>query len=215
MGLSWGHFHTEHVWSKLRSYLDFYFILAWKTCQWISRADVKSKQRITFWHLKNTKQKLSDQATIHRQEGQEEYVGNQTWHMGGCVTCHAVLTSSTLVASVFPADVEPDCRDLLQFRPKRATVILLSIVQHVILCEKKRLCKMLKDSTFFLLPQSNNKVQQNRSYAITNTPEQITRTRYKICRIPEHDAAIQLNLALSWQEVKHRKNNITSGYFSK
>ena len=36
---------------------------------------------------------------------------------------------------------------------------------------------MSKDSTLFLLPQGNNKFQQNRNYAITNTPEYITRTR--------------------------------------
>ena len=62
--------------------------------------------------------KLSNRATIHRQE----YADNQTWHTGGCFKCHVVLTSSTLVASVFPTDVEPDCRDLLQFRPKGASV---------------------------------------------------------------------------------------------
>ena len=37
----------------------------------------------------------------------------------------------------------------------------------------------------------------------------------KIWRMPEHDAASQLNLAPSRQEVKHRNNNITSGYISK
>ena len=37
---------------------------------------------------------------------------------------------------------------------------------------------MLKDSTCVLLPQCNKKkLQQNRNYAITNTPEHITRTR--------------------------------------
>ena len=34
-------------------------------------------------------------------------------------------------------------------------------------------------------------------------------------QMPEHDAAIQPNLAQSTQEVTHRNNNITSGYFSK
>ena len=33
-----------------------------------------------------------------------------------------------------------------------------------------------------------------------------------IWRMPEQDTAIQLNLAPSRQEVKHRNNNITSGY---
>ena len=36
-----------------------------------------------------------------------------------------------------------------------------------------------------------------------------------ICRMSEHDAAIQLKLAPSRQEVQHRNNNITSSYFSK
>ena len=34
-------------------------------------------------------------------------------------------------------------------------------------------------------------------------------------RMPEHDAAIQLNLAPSRQEVKQRNNNTTSDYFLK
>ena len=38
---------------------------------------------------------------------------------------------------------------------------------------------------------------------------------FYIWQMLEHDAAIQLNLAPSRQEVKHWNNNITSGYFSK
>ena len=44
--------------------------------------------------------------------------------------------------------------------------------------------------------------------AVQGTPEHIW-------RMPEHDAAIQLNFAPSRQEVKCRNNNITSSYFSK
>ena len=38
--------------------------------------------------------------------------------------------------------------------------------------------------------------------------------RENFWRMPEHDAAIQLNLAPSRQEVKHRKHNMPSTYFS-
>ena len=36
-----------------------------------------------------------------------------------------------------------------------------------------------------------------------------------VCRMVEHDAAIQLNFAPRRQEVKRQNNNVTSGYFSK
>ena len=73
---------------------------------------------------------------------------------------------------------------------------------------------MLKDSTFFLLPQGNNKASTEQklcSYKYSGTDNQ----DFFIWRMPEHDAAIQLNLAPSRQEVKHWNNIITSGYFSK
>ena len=55
------------------------------------------------------------------------------------------------------------------------------------------------------------KLRQNRSYAITNTPEQITRTFISGgCQ-----STMQLNLAPSRQEVKYRNKNIKSSYFSK
>ena len=74
---------------------------------------------------------------------------------------------------------------------------------------------MLKDSTyFFLLPQGNNKASTERmlcTYKYSRTDNQ----DFCIWWMPEHDATIQLNLAPSRQEVKHRNNNIPSGYFSK
>ena len=36
-----------------------------------------------------------------------------------------------------------------------------------------------------------------------------------VWRMPEHNAALQLNFALSRQEVMRRNSNITTGYFSK
>ena len=67
---------------------------------------------------------------------------------------------------------------------------------------------MSKDSTFFFYYHKVMiKLQQNRNYAIINTPQYMTRTRtrYKIWWMPEHDAASQLNLAPSRQEVKYMK----------
>ena len=71
---------------------------------------------------------------------------------------------------------------------------------------------MLKDSTFFLLPQGNNKVSTEQklcNYKYSGTDNQY----FCIWQKPEHDAAIQLNLGRSRQEVKNRNNNITSGSF--
>ena len=71
---------------------------------------------------------------------------------------------------------------------------------------------MLKDSAFFLLLQGNDKASTEQklcNYKYSGTDDQ----DFYIWRMPEHDAAIQLNLAPSRQQVKHRNNNITSGYF--
>ena len=61
---------------------------------------------------------------------------------------------------------------------------------------------MFKDSTFFLLP-GNNKVSTeqklcNYKYSATDKQD------FYFCWMSEHDAAIQLNLAPSRQEVTHR-----------
>ena len=72
---------------------------------------------------------------------------------------------------------------------------------------------MLKDSALFLLPQCNNKASTEQklcNYKYSGTDNHY----FCIWQMPEHDTAIQLNLAPSRQEVKHRNNNITSGYFS-
>ena len=55
--------------------------------------------------------------------------------------------------------------------------ILLSILQHVILCKKNRLYKMLKDSTFFLLPHGSSKAPTeqklcNYKYSWTHNQDQ-------------------------------------------
>ena len=60
---------------------------------------------------------------------------------------------------------------------------------------------MSKDSTCYY-HKVIIKLQQNRSYAITNTPEH--NQDFYIWRMPEHDAAIQLNLAPSRQEVMYQ-----------
>ena len=72
---------------------------------------------------------------------------------------------------------------------------------------------MLKDSTFFLLLQGYNKAsteQKQCNFKYSGTDNHY----FCIWRMPEHDAALQLIWAPSRQEVKHRNNNITSGYFS-
>ena len=66
---------------------------------------------------------------------------------------------------------------------------------------------MLKDSTFFLSPQGNNKApteQKLCKYKYSGTDNQDFCTWWML----KHDAAIQLNSAPSRQEVKHRNNNI-------
>ena len=73
---------------------------------------------------------------------------------------------------------------------------------------------MSNDSTFFLLPQGNNKASTeqklwNYKYSATDKED------FYIWRMLEHDAAMRLNLAPSRQEVKYQNNNIISGYFSK
>ena len=73
---------------------------------------------------------------------------------------------------------------------------------------------MLKDSTFFLLPQGNNKALTeqklcNYKYSGSDAAD------FYIWWMPEHIVAIQVNLAPSRQDVEHRNNKITSGNFSK
>ena len=73
---------------------------------------------------------------------------------------------------------------------------------------------MLKYSTFFLLPQGNNKASTELklcNYKYSRRDKQ----DFYIWQMPEHNETIQVNLAPRRQEVKHQNNNITSSYFSK
>ena len=78
---------------------------------------------------------------------------------------------------------------------------------------------MLQDvKSFFLLPQGNNKASAEQKLCNYKCFSEEKKRKLGRWQKPLHGQRTerpQLNLASSRQEVKHRNNNMTSGYFSK
>ena len=108
-------------------------------------------------------------------------------------------------------DTDTNADTLCQYR---YLSMILSILQHVILCKKINKdftrCFMIQPSFYY--HKVIIKLQQNRSYAITNTPEQITRTRTRYKNLMDAGAqcsnSAEFSTELTGSQAQKQQYNI-------